>query len=428
MEARRETVSGVGDAGGVTLLGKYTMCRLIGQGSFAKVYYAKSVADGTGYAVKVIEKKGLDQGTLPRILREVSVMRRLSHPNIIRLHEVMATKTKIYLVMEHAAGGELFRLSRRGPMKESAARRYFQQLLPALRFCHANGVAHRDLKTHNLLLGRDGTLRVSDFGLSALPEQLTDGLLRTACGTPGYAAPEVVTGKGYDGATADAWSCGAVLFELLAGYPPFADSNLIVLFNKIVNRQFKFPPWFSPAARQVVFRLLDPNPATRITIDRVMTLPWFQKSYRPIDQNRCPSPFFPEQDKCCDATTLTPMNAFHIISLSSGFDLSGIFETGKKTKKRFTTVAPAEEISEQVQRVGSELGYRVENTKQGMVRLSTMTTVVHVEIQQIVPSMYLVEVTPGAPAGGAVPEFEICWKDIKTGLEGLGVQWQNDGI
>ncbi|XP_068634302.1 CBL-interacting serine/threonine-protein kinase 4 [Aristolochia californica] len=421
------------DAGTPNLFGKYKLGRLIGQGSFAKVYYAKSVVDGTAFAVKVIDKKKLDETTMvPRVVREVSVMHRTNHPNIIRLHELMASKTKIYLVMEFASGGELFKLCRRGPMKESAARRYFHQLLSALHFCHSNGIAHRDLKTHNLLLDRDGTLKVSDFGLSALPEQLKDGLLQTACGTPGYTAPEVVSGRGYDGAKADAWSCGAILFELLAGYVPFNDTNLLVMFSKIRKRQYEFPSWFSPPARRVISRLLDPNPATRMTIEEVMRLQWFRKSYRPTNHNMsydCPADQFgaqnpfPEDGKSVD---LTAMNAFDIISLSSGFDLSGIFEAWKKTKKRFTTVAPPERISEQVVKIGTELGYRVEKRKGGLVRLATTTLVVLVEIQEVVPSLYLVEVKP---AGGAAPEFnEIYWQDIKEGLEELVVAWQNDGI
>ncbi|XP_068649606.1 CBL-interacting serine/threonine-protein kinase 7-like [Aristolochia californica] len=186
------------------LFGKYKLRELIGQGSFAKVYYAKFVADGLGFAVKVMDKKSLDQTTVPRILREVSVMHRMNHPNIIRLLEVMVSKTQIYLVMEFASGGELFKVCRQGLMKESTARRYFQQLVSALHFCHSNGIPHRDLKSHNLLLGRDEGLRVSDFCLSALPKQLKDGMLQTACGTPGYTAPEVVSRRGYDGAKADA--------------------------------------------------------------------------------------------------------------------------------------------------------------------------------------------------------------------------------
>lgn len=190
-------------------------------------------------------------------------MRRLqNHPNVLKIQEVMATKTKIYLVMEYAAGGELFGKLRRGRLTESAARRYFQQLVSALHFCHQNGVAHRDVKPQNLLLDRDGNLKVSDFGLSALPEQIKNGMLHTACGTPAYTAPEVVARRGYDGAVADAWSCGVILFVLLAGYLPFDDSNLLAMYKKVNRRDYQFPSFVSKPARSLIYQLLDPNPKT----------------------------------------------------------------------------------------------------------------------------------------------------------------------
>lgn len=176
-----------------TIQNKYQLGRLLGRGSFAKVYQALSLADNAHVAIKVINKDSSALALEPQILREIGAMRRLqSHPNILRIHEVMATRTRIYLVMELAAGGELFsRIVRRGRFTEPAARRYFQQLVSALNYCHENGVAHRDVKPQNLLLDHKGNLKVSDFGLSALPEQLRDGLLHTACGTPAFTAPEV---------------------------------------------------------------------------------------------------------------------------------------------------------------------------------------------------------------------------------------------
>ncbi|RRT48360.1 hypothetical protein B296_00046276 [Ensete ventricosum] len=147
----------------------------------------------------------------------------------------MASKTKIYMVLEFITGGELFdRIARNGKLKEDEARKYFQQLIDAVDYCHSRGVFHRDLKPENLLLDSNGVLKISDFGLSALPQQ-EDGLLYTTCGTPNYVAPEVVKDKGYDGAKSDIWSCGVILFVLMAGYLPFEDSNLMSLYKKVIS-------------------------------------------------------------------------------------------------------------------------------------------------------------------------------------------------
>ena len=134
---------------------------------------------------------------MDQIQREIAVMRLVRHPNVVEIKEVMATKTKIFVVMEYVKGGELFATVAKGRLREDLARKYFQQLIGAVEFCHSRGVCHRDLKPENLLLDENGDLKVSDFGLSALPEQLRhDGLLHTLCGTPAYVAPEVLRKKG----------------------------------------------------------------------------------------------------------------------------------------------------------------------------------------------------------------------------------------
>ncbi|KDP33521.1 hypothetical protein JCGZ_07092 [Jatropha curcas] len=192
------------------LFQKYEMGRLLGKGTFAKVYYGKNITTGESVAIKVISKDQVKkEGMMEQIKREISVMRLVRHPNIVELKEVLATKTKIFFVMEHVRGGELFAKVAKGKLKEEIARKYFQQLISAIDFCHSRGVSHRDLKPENLLLDENENLKISDFGLSALPEQLrNDGLLHTQCGTPAYVAPEVLRKKGYDGSKADIWSCG----------------------------------------------------------------------------------------------------------------------------------------------------------------------------------------------------------------------------
>ncbi|XP_040999682.1 CBL-interacting serine/threonine-protein kinase 7-like [Juglans microcarpa x Juglans regia] len=410
-----------------TILGKYQLGRLLGRGSFAKVYQARSMADDTAVAVKIIDKsKTVDAAMEPRIIREIMAMRRLQdHPNILKILELMATKTKIYLVVELATGGELFsKISRRGKLAEPSARRYFQQLVSALHFCHQNGVAHRDLKPQNLLLDKDGNLKVSDFGLSALPEQLKNGLLHTACGTPAYTAPEVVCRRGYDGSKADAWSCGVILYVFLAGYLPFDDSNLVYMYKKIHRRDYHFPAWFSKPARHVIFQLLDPNPDTRMSMEGLMQNAWFKKSLRERNQNQIS--LFDSASNCkCDM--LTSMNAFDIISLSSGLDLWGLFETTTRggKEKRFTSKESGEVVIERVREVGGRLGYKVQEGKGGCsVGLGKGKVVLFVGVSAIAPELVLAEVK--VIEGGVEFEELNQWGDLEAGIQDIVVSWHND--
>ncbi|KAK7305514.1 hypothetical protein VNO77_43420 [Canavalia gladiata] len=305
------------------LFGKYELGRVLGCGAFAKVYYARNVQTGQSVAVKIINKKKLAGTSLAgNVKREISIMSRLQHPNIVRLHEVLATKTKIFFIMDFVRGGELFAKISKGRFSEDLSRRYFQQLISAVGYCHSRGVFHRDLKPENLLLDENGNLKVSDFGLSAIRDQIrTDGLLHTLCGTPAYVAPEILAKKGYDGAKVDVWSCGVVLYVLAAGCLPFNDPNLMVMYRKIYKGEFRCPRWISPELRRFLCKLLDTNPETRITVDEMTRDPWFRKGYKETK--------FSEEDygsgfKGGDERVLD-LNAFDIICFSSGLDLSGLF-------------------------------------------------------------------------------------------------------
>ncbi|KAK7344057.1 hypothetical protein VNO77_13291 [Canavalia gladiata] len=414
-----------------TILGKYQLTRLLGRGSFAKVYQARSLIDDTIVAVKIIDKsKTVDAAMEPRIIREIDAMRRLHHhPNILRIHEVMATKTKIHLVVEFAAGGELFaRISKRGRLSESTARRYFQQLVSALRFCHRNGVAHRDLKPQNLLLDGDGNLKVSDFGLSALPEQLSDGLLHTACGTPAYTAPEILRRSGgYDGSKADAWSCGLILYVLLVGHLPFDESNIPAMCKRISRRDYQFPEYISKPARFVIYRLLDPNPGTRMSLEGLLGNTWFKKSLRA--ETTEDSAFGRDNVNGYGKGGSGGVNAFDIISMSSGLDLRGLFETtpngGNRREKRFTSSASVEVVEEKVKEVGGVLGFKVEvgknNSAIGLVKGKVALVF---EVFEIVPDQLLL-VAVKVEEGGL--EFEeLHWGDWKDALQHLVLSWHND--
>lgn len=409
------------------ILGKYQLTKFLGRGNFAKVYQATSLIDGSTVAVKVIDKsKTVDASMEPRIVREIDAMRRLqNHQNILKIHEVLATKTKIYLIVDFAGGGELFyKLSRRGRFTESIARRYFQQLVSALCFCHKNGVAHRDLKPQNLLLDADGNLKVSDFGLSALPEQLQNGLLHTACGTPAYTAPEILGRIGYDGSKADAWSCGVILYVLLAGHLPFDDSNIPAMCKRIMRRDFQFPDWISKPARYLIYQLLDPNPKTRIKLENVFGNAWFKKSLREEPEVKV---FETElyNKYCCEGNKKLElgMNAFDIISMSSGLDLSGLFETTSfRTEKRFTSSEEIGVVEEKVKEIGGELGFRVEIGKNGTIGLGKGKITMVVEVFKIVDNLLLVALKL---ENGGMEFEELHWNDWKIGLQDVVISWHN---
>uniref|UniRef100_A0A1D1Z430 non-specific serine/threonine protein kinase n=1 Tax=Anthurium amnicola TaxID=1678845 RepID=A0A1D1Z430_9ARAE len=427
--------------GKAVLHGKYEMGRLLGHGTFAKVYLARDVRSGRSVAMKVVGKeKVIKVGMMEQVKREISVMKMVSHPNIVVLHEVMATKTKIYFAMELVRGGELFsKIARSGRLKEDAARAYFRQLISAVDFCHSRGVYHRDLKPENLLLDDAGNLKVADFGLSAFADHLhPDGLLHTTCGTPAYVAPEVIVKKGYDGAKADLWSCGVVLYVLLAGFLPFQDDNVVAMYKKIQRGDFKCPPWFSSDARRLVTKLLDPNPSTRITVAKLVETPWFKKpAPRPARSVDHPQPPAAEdEDDDCGGKNWgkekpESLNAFHIISLSQGFDLSPLFEGGAGAGRaeraegmRFATREPASGVMSRLEGVAekvsgrfrvrkSETGVRLEGKEKGRKgRLA-----VAAEIFTVAPSLLVVEVKKD---GGDTMEYRsFCSEQLRPALQDI---------
>jgi serine/threonine protein kinase len=171
--------------------------------------------------------------------------------------------------------------------EENVARRYFQQLISGMDYCHSQGIAHRDLKPENLLLDENDLLKISDFGLSAL-SAASDGrqkMLMTTCGTPNYVAPEVLKEKGYKGFTADVWSCGVILYVMLAGYLPFEDDSMSGLFNKIEKGDFEMPDFFSSDVKQLIAKMLVVDPNKRLTIKEILENKWFKVGFKKDEKN-----------------------------------------------------------------------------------------------------------------------------------------------
>ncbi|KAI3857418.1 hypothetical protein MKX03_024436 [Papaver bracteatum] len=427
-------------------VGKYDLGRTLGEGTFAKVKFARNCETGENFAIKILDKdKLLKHKMIDQIKREISTMKLIRHPNVIRMYEVMASKSKIYIVLELVTGGELFdKITSRGRLKEDEARKYFQQLINAVDYCHSRGVFHRDLKPENLLLDASGGLKVSDFGLSALPQQVReDGLLHTTCGTPNYVAPEVVNSKGYDGAKADLWSCGVILFVLMAGYLPFEEANIMELYKKIFKADFTCPPWFSTSAKKLIKKILDPNPLTRISISEVIENEWFKKDYKP--------PIFEAEDVALvDVDALfsetgepgnlvverreerpVTMNAFELISRSQGLNLGTLFEKQMGLVKRetsFTSKCSANEIMSKIEEAAMPLGFNVTKNNYKMKLQGEKTgrkghLSIATEVLEVAPSLYMVELRK---AGGDTLEFHKFYNSISTGLK--DIVWKAGGI
>ncbi|KAK9697843.1 hypothetical protein RND81_08G065000 [Saponaria officinalis] len=316
-----------------------------------------------------------------------------------------------------------------------ASRKYFQQLIDAVSHCHSKGIYHRDLKPENLLLDVHGNLKISDFGLSALPQQGVD-LLHTTCGTPNYVAPEILNGQGYDGAAADIWSCGVILYVLIAGYLPFEETDLPSLYRKINSATFSCPFWFSPGAKSLIDKILDPNPKTRITIEGIRSDPWFLVNYIPVRQgieeavnlddvravfDDIEDQYVTEQARNLDRGPLF-MNAFEMITLSQGLNLSALFDRRQdfvKRQTRFVSRESPNTIISTIEAVAESMGLKVHtrNYKTRLERISANNAgpfAVIVEVYEVAPSLFMVDVRK---ASGDTLEYHKFYKQLCAKLE-----------
>lgn len=267
-------------------LGNYRIIRALGGGTFGKVkcklyLVAQHEITKTYVAIKVLSKKNIrEKQFAQKVTREINLLKFFQHPHIIRLYEVISTHNHLLLVMEYLPGGELYSLiERNGRLCEELGRYYLQQIVSGIEYCHFHRVVHRDIKPENLLLDQNGNVKIADFGLSNF---LKDGeFLKTSCGSPNYAAPEVISGNKYCGPEVDVWSLGVVLYALLAGFLPFDEGSIPVLFSKIKAAKFQMPYHFSEPVKDLIFRMLNPDPLARITIKQIMKHPWFKINIPP---------------------------------------------------------------------------------------------------------------------------------------------------
>ncbi|KAL3337984.1 hypothetical protein AABB24_030249 [Solanum stoloniferum] len=398
-------------------LGKYEVGKTLGEGNFGKVKYARHVETGQSFAIKILEKSRiLDLRSTDQIKREIGTLKLLKHPNVVRLYEVLASKSKIYMVLEYVNGGELFdRIVSKGKLSEPQGRKLFQQLIDGVSYCHDKGVFHRDLKLENVLIDLRGNIKITDFGLSALPQHFRDdGLLHTTCGSPNYVAPEILSNRGYDGAASDTWSCGVILYVILTGYLPFDDRNLAVLYQKILKGEVHIPKWLSAGAKNLIKRILDPNPHTRITMAQIKEDAWFKQDYTPVntdeedlesdDHASTDDHVFTVHETQLDAQrdpeSPCLINAFELIGMSSCLDLSGFFEKEdvSERKIRFTSSLSPKQLLERIENMVTQMGFHVQK-RHGRLKVMQeqkghkcpTSLLVVAEVFEISPSLYVVE-------------------------------------
>jgi 5'-AMP-activated protein kinase catalytic alpha subunit len=201
-------------------------------------------------------------------------LKRISHPNIITLFELLETEKSLYIVTEFVKGGELYDMIRfRGRLDEHSAKKYFFQILEGIEYLHSNGIAHRDIKPENILVD-DEQIKIIDFGLS---REFEEGqLLSTSCGSPCYAAPEMIAGESYDPINADIWSLGIILYAMVCGYLPFEDTNTKKLYRKIIKGVYEMPEDVSKECQDIIRKLIQVCVTDRPSITSLKKHSWFR--------------------------------------------------------------------------------------------------------------------------------------------------------
>lgn len=278
-------------------LGQYEVSGLLGSGTFAKVRLATRKDTGKQYAVKVIKKVGLSQRAADRLNLEIAVTKGISHPNVIKMHEVIGTSSKFWLVMDYHANGELLK-HMKSKLSDDQAFDYFIQIACALRYCHKFGICHRDLKFENVLVASDGHLVITDFGLGAIsynPDK-TFYSQATFCGSTHYIAPEVSSGGRYDGRKSDIWSLGIMLYAMLIGKLPFPSDSYEILVDSMLNRRYEpIPSFVNNQAKSLLEALLDPDPKTRPDWREIFNYPWITSRVTLVDEAGHPVDSFPNE-------------------------------------------------------------------------------------------------------------------------------------
>ena len=274
-------------------LNNYVMKKDIGEGNFGKVKLAEFKPTGEEFAIKILNKKKIKKQMKNVMLRENEIITKLNHINVVFVYKIIDTPEDYYIVMEYCKLGELFDyIVEKKRLDEEEAAVFFYQLINGVEYIHSKGIAHRDLKPENLLLTEDKVLKIIDFGLSH--EFNEEEFLKTKCGSPSYAAPEILAKPKYDGFKIDIWCCGIILYAMLCGYLPFEgddenESNNYKLFKNILECEPEMPDFLSRKSANLIKRILNPDPEKRITIEKIKKHPFYSKGKKlcKIDYSSC---------------------------------------------------------------------------------------------------------------------------------------------
>jgi len=254
----------------------FKMGKKLGEGMFSTVKLATHSLTNEQVAIKILEKTKITKiEDKERINREISIIKRVNHFNIVKLYAVIETKLIIYLIQEHIQGKDFLEyLTKKGKLKESDACKYFHQIISGLEYLHQCGIAHRDFKPENILLTNNNqVLKIIDFGLSNTYKK--GQLLKTGCGSPCYVPPEMIKEEGYNGALADIWSAGVILYLMLCGNLPFYHDDNQILYQKILAGKYDTPSHLSEDAKDILSKILEIDPKKRINFEGIKSHPWF---------------------------------------------------------------------------------------------------------------------------------------------------------
>ena len=243
----------------------YNLEKDIGEGHFGKVKLGVNKKTKEQFAIKIMNKEKIQKLMGREIIPEIEISKKFNHKNVIKVYSILEDETNYYLVMEYCSKGELFDLiSKKKRLSKEQSSLFFYQLINGVEYIHSKGYAHRDLKPENLLLTKNNVLKIIDFGLTH--EYNEDISLKTKCGSPSYAAPEILKGYQYDGFKTDIWSCGIILFAMLSGFLPFEGETNKILFQNIIKCEINLNHIKNDEIKDLIKNLLNPEPKLRIDI------------------------------------------------------------------------------------------------------------------------------------------------------------------